>query len=712
MKKKLLLIVFLLINFTICFAQKTSKIIVENSDFSDINQNEVPDALLLTGNVRVSHDGVVLTCNKAYYFQKENYIKAFGEVQMVQGDTLYLNSKYAEYNGNVKKAFASGNVLMTSPESTMTTDTIYLDRNIQEAYFNSNATIINKKNTLKSKSGRYYIKEKKYQFLTSVVLTNPEYTIKSNHLDYFTSQGDSYLKGPSTITGKDNFIYTENGYYNSKKNIGNFKRKSYIKYKERLIEGDSLYYDRKREFASGTNNVKITDSINKAIIKGHYGEIYKNKDSLYIAKHASIRYLIEKDSMFIHAKKIIVTGKTGERKVTGYHNVRFFKTDLSGKCDSIHSDQKVALTKLIGKPILWNFESQMTGDIMHLVGNNQTEKLDSLKILKNTFIISKDTLGTGFNQIKGLNLYGKFKENKLYEADVVKNTEVVYFMRNEKNELIGINKNVSSRINMTMDDKSKVDTITFFDSVDGDIYPEKELPENARKLKGFVWRGDERIKNKEEIYPPDEEELHKKIVLESTKKFELEQLGQAAEKNKLEDHISGDNFYEELFKKYNNRIVVDKNGTKLLIRNFKFRFPKDNNSFIIYKKTNPKLREEAQINQVLWDWNTMPGKKYDGGVFNGYEEVETIEFTKKDNLTFDEIFTLYNDRLIIDRNGLELWAKNGKFLFPSDSESLNKLKKNNPKFRKQIRINQVLWDWKTMQFGKYDGGLYTGNEKE
>ena len=712
MNKKLLLIVFLLINFTICFAQKTSKIIVENSDFSDINQNEVPDALLLTGNVRVSHDGVVLTCNKAYYFQKENYIKAFGEVQMVQGDTLYLNSKYAEYNGNVKKAFASGNVLMTSPESTMTTDTIYLDRNIQEAYFNSNATIINKKNTLKSKSGRYYIKEKKYQFLTSVVLTNPEYTIKSNHLDYFTSQGDSYLKGPSTITGKDNFIYTENGYYNSKKNIGNFKRKSYIKYKERLIEGDSLYYDRKREFASGTNNVKITDSINKAIIKGHYGEIYKNKDSLYIAKHASIRYLIEKDSMFIHAKKIIVTGKTGERKVTGFNNVRFFKTDLSGKCDSIHSDQKVALTKLIGKPILWNFESQMTGDIMHLVGNNQTEKLDSLKILKNTFIISKDTLGTGFNQIKGLNLYGKFKENKLYEADVVKNTEVVYFMRNDKNELIGINKNVSSRINMTMDDKSKVDTITFLDSVDGDIYPEKELPENARKLKGFVWRGDERIKNKEEIYPPDEEELHKKIVLESTKKFELEQLSQAAEKNKLEDHISGDNFYEELFKKYNNRIVVDKNGTKLLIRNFKFRFPKDNNSFIIYKKTNPKLREEAQINQVLWDWNTMPGKKYDGGVFTGSEEVETIEFTKKDNLTFDEIFTLYNDRLIIDRNGLELWAKNGKFLFPSDSESLNKLKKNNPKFRKQIRINQVLWDWKTMQFGKYDGGLYTGNEKE
>lgn len=553
MKKHILFIVLLLLNFAFAYSQKTNKIVIESADYGDVNELEMPNATLLTGNVRVSHDGIVMTCNKAYYFKVENYIKAFGNVEMVQGDTLYLNSKYAEYNGNVKKAFATGNVVMHSPESTMSTDTINFDRNTQEAFFNNYGTIINKNNTLKSKAGRYYVKEKKYQFLTSVVLTNPEYTIKSNHLDYYTAQGDSYLKGPSTITGKDNFIYTENGYYNSKKNTGNFKRKSYIKYKDRLIEGDSLYYDRKKEFASGTNNVKITDSINKAIIKGHYGELYKNKDSLYITKHASIRYKIENDSMFISAKKIIVTGKVGERIVIGQKNVRFFKTDLSGKCDSIHSDQKVALTKLIGKPILWNFESQMTGDVMHLIGNNKTEKLDSLKILNNTFIISKDTIGTGYNQIKGLNLYGKFKENKLYEADVVKNTEVVYFMRNDKNELIGINKNVSSRINMTMDDKSKVDTITFFDTVDGDIYPDKDLPENARKLRGFVWRGDERIKNKEEIYPPDEVELDKKIVeeskkryLESKSKLEEEQINSDILNIKIKDRTNGDEFASNL----------------------------------------------------------------------------------------------------------------------------------------------------------------------
>lgn len=85
-------------------AQAPKILVIENADFQEVNELEVPDGLLLMGNVRISHDGIVLTCNKAYYFSKEKYIKAFGNVQMVQGDTLFLNSKYAEYNATVKKS--------------------------------------------------------------------------------------------------------------------------------------------------------------------------------------------------------------------------------------------------------------------------------------------------------------------------------------------------------------------------------------------------------------------------------------------------------------------------------------------------------------------------------------------------------------------------------------------------------------------------------
>jgi lipopolysaccharide export system protein LptA len=519
-------------------AQKTpskapTPIVVENADNFDVNEVEIPDAVLLTGNVRMNHDGAIMTCNKAYFFKKENYIKAFGDVQIVQGDTLFLNSKYAEYSGNARQAFATGNPVLRSPDMTLTTDTINFDRNKQEAYYNSFGKIINKENTLTSNSGRYYVAQKKFQFLTAVTLTNPKTTIKSNHLDYYSNSGHSYLFGPSTITSKEDYIYTEKGFYDTKKNLAHFLNKSYIRYNDRLIQGDSLYYDRTREFASATNNVKITDTINKGIIKGHYAEMYKARDSMFVTKRAVAINLVEKDSVYIHGKKLMITGKPENRIIRAFNNARFYKTDLSGKCDSIHSSQKNALTKLIGRPILWNGENQLTGDIMHLIGNNKTEKLDSLKVLNNAFIVSKDSVGTGYNQVKGVNLYGKFRDNKLYEADIIKNTEVLYYMRNDDHELVGINKSVSSKINLLLED-NKVDAITQYDKPDSDLYPEKDLPENARLLRGFVWRGDERIMSRDDIFPPEENAIDEKIQAEKKMEDAKENVPMKPRKETLE----------------------------------------------------------------------------------------------------------------------------------------------------------------------------------
>ena len=175
----------------------------------------------------------------------------------------------------------------------------------------------------------------------------------------------------------------------------------------------------------------------------------------------------------------------------------------------------------------------MTGDVMHLIGNNNTEKLDSLKVLNNAFITSKDTIGTGYNQVKGVNLYGKFKDNKLSQVDIVKNTEVIYYMRNDQHELIGINKSVGSKINLILD-KNTIDTMTIYNNPEGEIYPEKELPENARKLRGFIWRGDERIKSKEDIFPPEEVALDAKIRAESKAKSEQDNVPMEPLKETLE----------------------------------------------------------------------------------------------------------------------------------------------------------------------------------
>lgn len=123
------------------FAQDSKKIIIEHSDFIDMNQHEIPGAIVFTGNVSVLHNGVQIKCNKAYHFKDEDYIKAFGNVQINQGDSIQMTSRYAEYNGKTEFAFATGDVNLRSPESTLVTDTVFFDKKNQIAFYNSYGTI-------------------------------------------------------------------------------------------------------------------------------------------------------------------------------------------------------------------------------------------------------------------------------------------------------------------------------------------------------------------------------------------------------------------------------------------------------------------------------------------------------------------------------------------------------------------------------------------
>ena len=298
-----------------------------------------------------------------------------------------------------------------------------------------------------------------------------------------------------------NRIYCEKGFYNTKTDISHFIKSAKLYLNERTIEGDSLYYDKKKGFASATNNIKVIDTIQNFITKGNYAEIFELKDSLFIVKKAVGISVVDKDSTFIHGDTILVTGKPKKRIIRTYHNVKIFKSDLQGKCDSIHTNQQSGVSKMFKNPIIWSDRNQITGDTIHLISNIKTEKLDSLKVLNNSFIISKDSLSNdNFNQIKGRNMFGKFKANKLRFLLVKGNAESVYFNRSEQtNELETITKEISSNIEFSLT-KGQVETIKYLKTSDGKTYPPSQLPEDVRKLKGFIWREDEQPKKMEDIF--------------------------------------------------------------------------------------------------------------------------------------------------------------------------------------------------------------------
>merc|ERR1712000_601819 len=105
----------------------------------------------------------------------------------------------------------------------------------------------------------------------------------------------------------------------------------------------------------------------------------------------------------------MITGKPENRIIRGFYHSKMYKSDMNGKCDSIHINEKTGLTQMIGKPVVWSGNSQMTGDSIHLINDRKTEKMDTLKVFYNAFMIQKDSI-EGYNQVKGKEMYGLFDD--------------------------------------------------------------------------------------------------------------------------------------------------------------------------------------------------------------------------------------------------------------------------------------------------------------
>lgn len=477
--------------------------------------------------VYLFHEGALIKSDISYFYAKENFFKAKGDVVFTQGDSLKMTCDQIEYDGSSKLAKAWGKVVLERPDMTLKTDTLYLDRANSEAFYNSFGTIVDEKRKLTSIRGIYFMNEKKYRFISRVRIDDPEYELKSQQLDYYTESDKAFFYGKTTIVGEEYDIFCEKGAYDTQLQRGNFQKNAVIFYDNKEIRGDSLYFENEKNYAAATNNVSVIDTLNKSVINGHYGEIFKAKDSAIITRRALAINIIDQDSLYIHADTLIATGPPEKKILRGYYDVRIFKTDLRGKSDSLHLDQSTGLIKLLKlplsrkenqilstsqknkkNPILWFGKSQMSGDKIFLISDMKTKKLDSLKIVGNSWILERDSISeTGFNQIKGGLLDGLFKDGKLSEIDVSKNTEVIYYMySDEGNELIGIDKTTCSRLKM-ITKENEIEDITFFVSPNGDLFPDKDLPINERKLDGFIWREDERPDTIPELFSEEDNQF-------------------------------------------------------------------------------------------------------------------------------------------------------------------------------------------------------------
>lgn len=501
------------------------------------------------GNVIFEHDGTKLYSDSAVFYQKENFFRAWSRVRVVN-DTMTMTSDSLEYDGNlsIAKAFdnvhmkdskselyadyveynritniaeASGNVILVDPNQRIETAHMIYDRKTGIARTDAGAIIRGSDGTVTHTQVLVYNANTKIiEFNQNTTIETPDYRINSQQMTMNQQTDVTEFIGPSTVTSRKNprdYIDMPNGGGTFNKRTGEafLNKRSTVYKEEKELHGDKMYFNDKTGFGWARGDVVINDPEENRWIRGEYGEVYRNVDSAFVTGRAYAVKAFAEDSLYFHADTIMAVQRAdadSTKLIKAYFNAKFYKSNAQGKSDSIAYNETKGLMKFFRDPIMWSGEQQITGDTIYAYNNPIKEVMDSVRVFNNAFAIAKNDSVTekDYNQVKGKFMTGFFLNNKLNLIEVHENAQAVTFVDDEdevtkEKERIGINLSDCGIIEAEINGNN-VDVLSCRIQAASKLYPESKLPETARYLDDFNWRGEERPLRWQDIFesPPDE----------------------------------------------------------------------------------------------------------------------------------------------------------------------------------------------------------------
>lgn len=499
-------------------SEPSKKIQHRHSDTFGVKPDQYEGNPVFSGNVVFEHQGSILTANQVVFYQKENFLKAIGNVVLTTADGDRITAEEMEYDGNTQRGIARRNVVLTDPKQTIKTEILYYDRIPNTAYFNTGGTIYsNDGSIMYTRAATYYLNTKMIDFIGSSNIETDKYTIVSDNIKQNQNTGTSDFFGPTTIRDKanpKNLVYTELGTYNSKTGESFLNKNSRIYYNDKILSGDKLYYNRNTGFGKGNGNVTLDDPQQKRYIKGGYGEIYEKKDSAMVTEKPYAVKILSKDSVYFAADKFLSYQKpdsADNRKkksfLRAFRKVRIFKTDMQGRADSLSFNETDGEMHLMRKPILWMGVKQVTGDEIRVYSDPEKEITDSIRVIGNAFAISKaDSLSMKdeFNQIKSKNMIVYLKDNVIDMAKAVGNAQAITYAddTNEKTKQvtrIGVALSTCGEIVARFLER-RLEVVDCNIGANTDTYPMSKISKEERFFKDFNWNTRDRPQKWSDIF--------------------------------------------------------------------------------------------------------------------------------------------------------------------------------------------------------------------
>lgn len=454
-------------------------------------------------NVVFVQNTTTIYCDSAWFYRTKNMVEAFGNVRIVEGDSITITARHLNYDGNTKKARLRNNVIFTKlAQAKLYTDYLDYDRMINEARYYNGGRLVDSINTLVSRRGYYDANTNFASFKKDVKVTNPDYTMTSDSMRYNAKTKIIYFVTETNVVDKDtNTFNYQSGIYNTltrtfDSSKGKGRSQSYA------VEGDKFFFDDIKKISKVRGNVVMKSLEENMTIYAQASDTYNNNFAK-VYNHAYVAKVTEEgDTLFLTADTLVSIDNVDPRKkrLLAYHNVKIFKRDLQGKADSLEYRSADSTIYFYKNPVLWTDGNQMTADSISMLIEKNT--ISKIFMDFNSFVISQDS-SKNFNQIKGRKMIASFSGGKLNRVYVNGNGESIYFALDDKTGMLtGMNNVLCSNIIIRFQ-AGKVSNISFIKQPDGNFIPPHEIDDENTRLADFKWLAKERPEKKDVVKIPE-----------------------------------------------------------------------------------------------------------------------------------------------------------------------------------------------------------------
>ena len=487
------------------FAQQRKQIVIEKADRMRNLKRNGQDIRRLIGNVVIRHEDVVMHCDSAYDYPSLSRFDAYGKVVVFQESTkLYGDTLH--YNTNTKKGRVRGKIVRLVDEgAVLITHFLDFDANEQKANYYGGGIITTDSARFSSKRGIYFSKQKLFAFAGDVAYSDKDIVLNTDSLQYGTRSEIVWFYGPTRVYNEGNYAYSERGWYNRKDNVTELQNNAFIDNGEQRFFGEKIYYNKLQGFADIEKNGCIIDTAQRLMLYADYIQYFEHTEFAEASKNPlAISISEEGDTLYLRAEKLwgiavrdsVKTDSTLFHLMKGIGDVRFYRRDMQGICDSMQYHSTDSLLTMYVNPIIWNEENQLSSEKLNILFKNET--ISRMHFNGSAFICSQED-SIHFNQIMGKEMEGFFSSGRLSKMNVKGNAQTVYYVR-DKGKLNAVNKAESSNLTVTIRD-NKVSGIMFRDTPKATLFPIHDIDIKEVTLKGFIWQNDKRPKSKNEIIP-------------------------------------------------------------------------------------------------------------------------------------------------------------------------------------------------------------------